>query len=111
VTGKSHGPALRRELKFIIECTSCGGSGNYIGVFHQMECPHCLGLGWVCGHTLKPLSASDIVPVLNHRLRDALSEIAKARQLLGTDKAPSGPEQQYQQNNRRGAGGTNYTGD
>jgi hypothetical protein len=54
---------------------------------------------------------SDIVPVLNHRLKDALSEIAKARQLLGTDRALPGPEQQYQQNNRRGAGGTNYTGD
>ncbi|MDZ5601719.1 hypothetical protein SJI00_02860 [Pseudomonas sp. RP23018S] len=108
---RSHGPALRRELKFIVECNCCGGKGTYSGVFHQMECPRCLGLGWICGHTLNQLSASDIVPVLNHWLKDALSEVAKARQLLGTDKPALGPEQQYRENNRRGAGGTNYTGD
>ncbi|UVM14828.1 hypothetical protein LOY42_16160 [Pseudomonas sp. B21-023] len=110
MTGKRHGPSLRRELKFIIECTTCGGSGLFIGVFHQMDCPHCLGAGWLCGHSLKPLAASDIVPVLNSRLRDALAEIAKARELLGAGSS-QGPERQYHENNRRGAGGTNYTGD
>lgn len=111
MTGKRHGPAFRRELKFIIECSTCCGKGIYTGLFHQMDCPQCLGLGWVCGHSLKPLAASDIVPVLNSRLKDALAEIAKARQLLGTGSSGQGPEQQYHENNRRGAGGTNYTGD
>lgn len=108
---KRHGPAFRRELRFIVECPTCGGKGTYAGVFHQMDCPQCLGAGWVCGHTLKAIAASEIVPVLNSRLRDALAEIAKARRMLGNDGAGQGPEQQYQQNNRRGAGGTNYTGD
>jgi hypothetical protein len=48
---------------------------------------------------------SDVVPVLNARLKDALTEIAKARQVIG------GAHEQYEQNNRRGAGGSNYTGD
>jgi len=102
---KSHGPAFRRELKPIIECNICVGKGVYVGLFHQIECAHCLGSGWVCGHTLQTLPLSDIVPVLNHRLRDALAEIARGRQVIG------GAHEQYEQNNRRGAGGSNYTGD
>jgi hypothetical protein len=38
-------------------------------------------------------------------LKDALTEIAKARHVIG------GAQEQYEQNNRRGAGGTNFTGD
>lgn len=108
---KLHGSLQQRELKFIVECNACLGRGVRLGIFHYLECEHCLGSGWVCGHTLATLPLSDIVPVLNHRLKEALSEIAKARHLLDTDRAAPGPEQQYQQNNRRGAGGTNYTGD
>ena len=102
---KSHGPSFRRELKFIVECNICCGSGIYPGVFHQMDCEHCLGSGWVCGHTLKTLPLSDIVRVINARLKDALATIAAGRQ------PPGGAHDQYEQNNRRGAGGTNYTGD
>jgi hypothetical protein len=102
---KSHGPAFRRQLKFIIECNTCVGKGVRQGIFHEIECEHCLGSGWICGHTLKTLPLSDIVPVLNARLKDALREIAAAGQIIG------GAHDQYEQNNRRGAGGTNYTGD
>ncbi|WP_241509670.1 hypothetical protein [Pseudomonas ovata] len=102
---KTHGPALRRELKFIVECSICSGKGAWIGVFHEMDCERCMGSGWVCGHTLQPLSPSEIVPVLNARLRDALDEISKAGRRIGC------AQEQYEQNNRRGAGGTNYTGD
>ncbi|WCM49001.1 hypothetical protein OH720_18500 [Pseudomonas sp. WJP1] len=102
---RSHSPAFRRELKFIVECNACAGKGIRLGIFHYLECEHCLGSGWVCGHTLQTLSLSDVVPVLNARLKDALTEIARARHVIG------GAQGQYEQNNRRGAGGSNYTGD
>ncbi|PTT90426.1 hypothetical protein DBR45_56255 [Pseudomonas sp. HMWF031] len=102
---KLHGSLQQRELKFIVECNACVGKGMRLGIFHYLECEHCLGSGWVCGHTLQTLPLSDIVPVLNARLKDALGEIAKARQVIG------GAHEQYAQNNRRGAGGSNFTGD
>jgi hypothetical protein len=102
---KSHGSLQKRELKFIVECNICLGKGLRLGIFHYLECEHCLGSGWVCGHTLQTLPLSDVVPVLNARLKDALTEIAKARHVIG------GAQEQYEQNNRRGAGGTNFTGD
>ena len=102
---KSHGPAFRRELKFIVECNVCCGTGIYTGVFHQMTCDHCHASGWVCGRTLRTLPLIDVVQVLNARLRDALEEIAKTNKSLG------GAHEQYEQNNRRGAGGSNFTGD
>ena len=102
---KQQGPAFRRELRFIVECNICVGKGMRQGIFHCLECDHCLGSGWVCGHTLQTLPLSEIVPVLNARLKEALGSIANARQVIG------GAQQQYEQNNRRGAGGSNYTGD
>ena len=102
---KQHGPAFRRELKFIVECSICRGTGIFTGVFHQMTCENCHASGWVCGHTLKTLPLIDVVQVLNARLRDALGEIAEASRVMG------GAHEQYEQNNRRGAGGTNFTGD
>jgi len=102
---KSHGPSFQRQLKFIVECNICRGTGIYTGVFHQMTCDNCHASGWVCGKTLKTLPLIDVVQVLNARLRDALGEIAKVNKLIG------GAHEQYEQNNRRGAGGSNYTGD
>lgn len=109
---KCHGPAFRRELKFIVECNVCRGTGIYTGVFHQMTCENCHSSGWVCGRTLKTLPLMDVVQVLNVRLRDAMLELASARQaLVGMNRESSGAAQQYEQNNRRGAGGSNFTGD
>ena len=102
---KQHGPAFRRELKFIVECSVCRGTGIYTGVFHQMTCENCHASGWVCGRTLARLPLIDVVQVLNARLREALGEIAKA------NRAAGGAHQQYEQNNRLGPGGINYTGD
>ncbi|MCH4880133.1 hypothetical protein EQV97_22495 [Pseudomonas sp. TMW22090] len=102
---KSHGPTFKRELKFIVECNVCRGTGIYTGVFHQMTCENCHASGWVCGKTLKTLPLIEVVQMLNARLRDAIGEIAKVRQVIG------GAHEQYERNNRRGAGGSNYTGD
>lgn len=102
---KLQGSLQKRELKFIVECNVCLGKGERLGLFHYLECEHCLGSGWVCGHTLQTLPLSNVVPALNARLKDALAEIAHARHVTG------GAQQQYEQNNRRGPGATNFTGD
>lgn len=101
---RTHGPALRRQRKSMMECTMCRGSGLVSGVFHDLHCTICDGTGWLCPVMGKPLPLTELVLELNQRLRDALAEISRANQA-------SGAQQQYNQNNRRGVGGTNYTGD
>lgn len=102
---KSHGPAFRRRLKFIVECSVCRGSGIYTGVFHQMTCENCHASGWVCGKTLAAVPLIEVVEVLNSRLKAALTEIAQASRTIG------GAHDLYESNNRRGPGATNFTGD
>lgn len=74
------------------------------GIFYQLACDTCNASGWVdaAGQAL-PLE--DLVIQLSLRLQLAQQQIAAL-------KAPRhGAGQQYEQNNRLGAGGTNYTGD
>lgn len=102
---KSQGPAFRKELKPLIECGICRGAGVVSGVFHQLDCTNCHGSGWVCHATGEALPLEDLVPQLSMRLRNMAAELVRARQGAG------GAHEQYEQNNRRGAGGGNYTGD
>jgi hypothetical protein len=73
-------------------------------MFHEMECATCNASGWVCAETGEALPLADLVLQLNMKLRAMERDLAIADQ-------QSGAQQQYEQNNRRGAGGTNYTGD
>lgn len=102
---KQHGPALRKELKLLMECRECRGTGLVRGVFHQMECANCNASGWICAKTGEALPLAELVLQLNLKLRNALAELSRARHAIG------GAHEQYEQNNRRGAGGSNYTGD
>jgi hypothetical protein len=102
---RTHGPALRRQRKSMMECGACRGAGIVGGVFHDLDCVTCDGTGWLCAVTGSPLALPELVLELNRRLRDALAEVGRARHQIG------GAQQQYNENNRRGAGGTNYTGD
>ena len=45
---KVHGPAFRRELKPLMECSICRGAGSTEGVFHRLDCLACNASGWVC---------------------------------------------------------------
>jgi len=101
---KSHGPAFRKVMKPLRECLDCRGTGLVNGVFHQMDCATCNASGWVCAETGEALPLADLVLQLGMRLRALERELALVDQ-------QSGPQQQYEQNNRRGAGGSNYTGD
>jgi hypothetical protein len=101
---KQHGPAFVRCLIPMTECPSCCGAGLIQGVFHQLECIGCHSSGFVHTETLEPLPMQDLVIQLG-------LEIRRSRNRLSSSPAISGAQEQYERNNRRGAGGTNYTGD
>ena len=103
---KSHGPAFRKQMKLLRECYDCRGNGLRLGMFHELECVTCNASGWVCAETGDALPLAEMVLQLNMKLR------AMTRELDAALAAPSsGAQQQYEQNNRRGAGGSNFTGD
>ena len=102
---KQHGPAFRRELKPLMECSTCRGAGSTDGVFHRLDCLACNASGWVCRVTGDALPLAELVAQLNMKLRNTAAELARAKQAQG------GAHEQYEQNNRRGAGGSNFTGD
>jgi hypothetical protein len=104
---KSHGPAFTRCLIPMTECPSCHGAGLIQGVFHQLECIGCHSSGFVHAETLEPLLITDLVIQLGLKVRSAQAEL-KTRD---RGSFARGEAAQYHQNNRRGAGASNYTGD
>lgn len=102
---KQHGPAFRRELKPLMECSTCRGASSTDGIFHQIACSACNASGWVCRSTGDALPLDELVAQLNMKLRNTTAELARAKQAQG------GAHEQYEQNNRRGAGASNFTGD
>ena len=105
MTKKWLGSDFREELKPLMECSTCRGTGTVRGIFHQLDCTACHASGWVCLATGEALPLEDLVPQLNMKLRNATAELARTRHQIG------GAHEQYEQNNRRGAGGSNFTGD
>lgn len=101
---KSSGRAFVRCLIPMTECPSCHGAGLIRGVFHQLECIGCHSSGFVHAETLEPLLMEDLVIQLG-------LEVCRARNQLSSSPTVGGAQRQYEQNNRRGAGGSNYTGD
>jgi hypothetical protein len=104
---KSHGPALRQEVIDLVQCPQCWGRSVIKGVFHEMACDNCNASGWVHAETRQALPLQSLVTQLSLRLRRAEHQIAL---MTPAGKAP-GPAVQYQGTNRRGAGGSNFTGD
>ncbi|MBN3966296.1 hypothetical protein IMW75_13545 [Pseudomonas gregormendelii] len=101
---KHHGPAFVRCLIPMTECPSCHGAGLIQGVFHQLECIGCHSSGFVHAETLEPLLIEDLVIQLGLGMRRATKQLSSSRN-------EGGAQVQYEQNNRRGAGGSNFTGD
>ena len=103
---KSHGPALRKAMIELAPCTWCRGEGITRGVFHDLACDQCNASGWVAAATGEAVPLEELVTQLNMKLR------AMSRQLeQATRRRPDGAGADYRTNNRRGAGGTNWTGD
>lgn len=104
---KSYGPAFRAALLDLTQCSACHGKAFVSGVFHQLPCLQCNASGWVSGETGEPLPLEVLVSQLSLRLQVAESRLSQHSK----QEQASGPGAAYAGNNRRGAGGTNYTGD
>jgi hypothetical protein len=90
----------------LAKCPACCGRAVIQGVFHELACVQCNASGWVSADTGEALPLEVLVTQLSIRLQAADHQLAQFRKFV-----PSGASTQYEQNNRRGAGGTNYTGD
>lgn len=104
---KSHGPAFRAARIELARCSACRGRAVVQGVFHELPCERCNASGWVSADTGEPLPLEVLVTQLSIRLQAAEYQI----QQLKRPAPVTGPAAQYQQNNGRGAGKTNFTGD
>ncbi|NWE18050.1 hypothetical protein [Pseudomonas sp. P7548] len=104
---KSSGPAFRAAQIDLAKCLACHGRAVISGVFHELACVQCNASGWVAVETGDPLPLEVLVTQLSIRLQAADHQIEQLKRsaLLG------GPATQYDENNRRGPGATNFTGD
>jgi hypothetical protein len=76
-------------------------------MFYERVCTDCNASGWVVAGTKLVLSSGELVTQLSFKLQKAHREILA---LKGVSRMGE-PQSQYEQSNRLGAGGTNYTGD
>jgi len=103
---KSSGPDLKKSVIELEKCPWCGGRGVVKPLFYEMDCDPCHASGWVRADGLEPLTLQELVTQLNFKLKAAERQLADARR-----ETPVGASADYERNNRRGPGGTNYTGD
>lgn len=103
---KKHGPALKKERIVLTQCYECRGRAVIKGVFYELPCGLCSASGWVSAVTGQPLPLEELVTQLGLRVRELEQQVDRQQ-----PPRTEGPDAQYQSNNRRGAGGTNYTGD
>lgn len=103
---KSHGPAFKKVVIELDKCPLCRGRAVTQGMFHDLPCDHCNASGWVAAATGEALALDELVTQLGMRLQAATRQIEQLKKPRAT-----GPEALYQDGNRLGAGGTNYTGD
>lgn len=104
---KSHEPAFRAARIELTRCSACRGRAVTQGVFHELPCEQCNASGWVSAETGEALSLDVLVTQLSIRLQNAEQQIEQLKRSVPMN----GPAALYTQNNRRGAGGTNHTGD
>jgi hypothetical protein len=83
------------------------------GVFYEMPCDPCNGAGIVDAKTGERIELAELVVQLRLRLTRANTDNQALQAAL--EKAGlwplTGPADDYAGNNRRGAGGSHYTGD
>ncbi|PYB87162.1 hypothetical protein [Pseudomonas fulva] len=103
---RNHGPSLRKQQIALSKCPACLGRSVVKGVFYELPCGMCNASGWVSEITGEPLPLEELVTQLGLRVRELEQQIDRQR-----PQRTTGPSEQYETNNRRGAGGTNYTGD
>lgn len=104
---KSSGPAFRAAQIDLTKCLTCRGRAVISGVFHELDCVQCNASGWVAAETGEALPLEVLVTQLSIRLQAADHQIEQ----LKRPALSVGPANQYDENNRRGPGATNFTGD
>ncbi len=104
---KGQGFGIKRERIELEPCSICKRKAVVEGVFYEQICTACNGSGWVVLGSRLVLSSDELVTQLSFKLQQAQREIEVLQQGLSIP----GPAEYCQQNNRRGAGGSNYTGD
>lgn len=104
---KTHGPAFRAAELDLAKCPACRGRAVIQGVFHELACVRCHASGWVSADTGEALPLEVLVTQMSIRLQAAEHQIEQLKRPVFV----TGPAAQYQQNNGRGAGKTNFTGD
>ena len=92
-----------RRLRSSWLCALCAVGER---VFHELACGQCHASGFVAAATGEALPLDELVTQLSMRLQAANRQIEQLK-----NPQASGPEATYQGSNRRGAGGTNHTGD
>lgn len=102
---KSHGAAFKKEVIPLAPCPACKGKAVITGVFHELDCIQCHASGWVRFDNGQALELQELVTQLGFNLRIACKQIQERMTV------PLDMPDYYSQNNRRGVGGTNYTGD
>lgn len=100
-------PGFKRERIELEPCSICDGKAVVNGLFYELVCTDCNGSGWVVMGSKLVLSSDELVTQLSFKLQQVQREVLA----LKTSPTPIGPQSQYEQPNRLGAGGTNYTGD
>lgn len=112
---KSHGPAFYAQMISLDDCRACRGRAVVKQIFHELPCDDCNGSGWVHGETGEALSLEILATQLGLRYRESLRENKLLRwdldAIKGEPKPTSVESRYYEHNNRRGAGGSNFTGD
>lgn len=103
---KGRRPEFSGRRMPLAACPECRGRATTNGLFGPRPCMACNVSGWVSAATGEPLPLEELAMQLGQRVRELEQQAQRHR-----SATPSGPEAQYQTNNRRGAGGTNYTGD
>ncbi|MBI6684567.1 hypothetical protein YA0697_22940 [Pseudomonas viridiflava] len=104
---RSHGPAFRAAQLELALCPACRGRAVIKGVFHELACVQCNASGWVAAETGEALPLEVLVTQLSIRLQAANRRIEQLKRPVQIPALAA----HYEQNNRRGAGGSNYTGD
>ena len=102
---QAHG--FRKAQIDLEHCSTCKGKAVVQGISYELVCIDCNGSGWVMAESRLMLSTDELVTQLSLRLQQAQREIEVLKRGVST----SDPAAYYKQNNRRGAGGSNYTGD
>ncbi|MEL7937660.1 hypothetical protein [Pseudomonas delhiensis] len=94
------GPDLQKAVPAIQRCRTCRGQGFTKGVLFELDCTSCDGTGWI-GEDGMPVEPAALIRSLGRRLIEA------EQRLVNQVKASVWIEE----NNRRGPGGSHFTGD